>query len=395
MKTMIIALRRRMALACALLLAACSDQPIGLAGPHSDATPGVARTLGAVAHFDEWIADRLALEPSPVQSTAPVLVGAGDIAECYDVPVPPSTELPSLETARQQALVSPAAATAALLDRIPGTVVALGDNAYQVGSPFDYDACYDPTWGRHYERTRPAAGNHEYMTPGAAGYFGYFPDRSAPPRGYYSYDLGSWHVVVLNSTPQVYGCYPPETKEVIEDPLWPEPMKIEPTTPALGRLCAGDLVQQAWLIKDLARHATSRCTVAYFHHPRFSSGSHGNHYQMQRIWDIMYAYGVDVVLSAHDHNYERFAPQDPEGRRDEAFGIREFVIGTGGGTLRSVDRRVPNSEVVITGQYGVMALGLDSGGYGWSFVATDQSVLDSGSDRCHGAPPRRAFLPVI
>jgi hypothetical protein len=393
---MITALRHLSGLGAAMLFAAaCSDQPIGPPDSASEAARGSARVLAALPHFDDWIADRLHRQPWAPQSTVPVLVGAGDIAECYEVPVPPSTELPSLETARQQALVSPAAATAALLDRIPGTVVALGDNAYQVGSPFDYDACYDPTWGRHYERTWPSAGNHEYMTPGAAGYFGYFPDRSAPPLGYYSYDLGSWHVVVLNSTPQVYGCYPPEADEVIRDPSWPDPLTVEPTTPALGRLCAGDLAQQAWLVKDLATHATYRCTVAYFHHPRFSSGSHGNHYQMQRIWDIMYAYGVDVVLSAHDHNYERFALQDPDGRRDEAFGIREFVIGTGGGSLRSVDQRIPNSEVVITGRYGVMALGLGSDGYGWTFVATDHSILDSGSDRCHRAPARRAFLPVI
>jgi hypothetical protein len=394
---MINALRRHTMLAVAVLVpAACSDQPVGPTTPTSEASLDAARVFGAVPRFDAWIRDRLSLEPWPMQPTTPVLVGAGDIAECYQLPVPPSTELPSLETARQQALVSPAAATAALLDRIPGTVVALGDNAYPIGSPFDYDACYDPTWGRHYERTRPSAGNHEYMTPGAVGYFEYFPDRSAFPFGYYSYDVGGWHVVVLNSTPQVYGCYPPEGDEVIRDDSWPEPITIEPTTPALGRLCAGDVAQQTWLIKDLATHSASRCTVAYFHHPRFSSGSHGNHYQMQRIWDIMYAYGVDVVLSAHDHNYERFAPQDPEGRRDEAFGIREFVIGTGGGSLRSVGQRIPNSEVVITGRYGVMALGLGSGGYGWAFVATDQSILDSGSDRCHGPPPsRRTVLPIL
>jgi hypothetical protein len=192
---------------------------------------------------------------------------------------------------------------------------------------------------------------------------------------------------VLNSTPQVYSCYPPETDEVVRDPRWPEPLRFEPTTAALGRLCAGDVAQQAWLVADLAENRDRRCTVAYFHHPRFSSGNHGNHYQMQRIWDILYAYGVDVVLTGHDHDYERFAAQNPEGRRDPAFGIRQFVVGTGGSTLGAVTKRVSNSEVVITGSYGVLALGLGSDGYGWAFVATDGSILDSGSDNCHGAPP--------
>ena len=236
--------------------------------------------------------------------------------------------------------------------------------------------------------------SREYVTPGAAGYFTYFPERSAPPLGYYSYDLGSWHVVVLNSTTQAYACYPPEFTEVVRDPRWPAPqLESEPTSSTVGRLCAGDVAQQAWLVNDLAAHAGNRCTVAYFHHPRFSSGNHGNHYQMQRIWDILYAFGVDVVLSGHDHEYERFAEQNPDGQRDPAFGIRQFVVGTGGSSLGSVDERVPNSEVLITGHYGVLTLGLGAGGYGWAFVATDESILDSGSTTCHGAPPR-ARLPI-
>jgi hypothetical protein len=383
-------LRFRLALiASAALVTACAEPPTA---PHAAVTPAAAMATlpRALPQFDDWIRSRLAGTAATSPSDWPMLVGAGDIAECYDAPVPPS-----LEGARAQALASPAAATADLLDAIPGTVIALGDNAYEVGSPFDYAACYDPTWGRHRERTRPAAGNHEYMTPGAAGYFTYFGDRSAPPLGYYSYEVAAWHVVVLNSTPQVYACYPPEVTEVVRDPRWPAPqLSSEPTTAAAGRLCAGDVAQQAWLIDDLASHADARCTVVYFHHPRFSSGNHGNHYQMQRIWDIMYAFGVDVVLVGHDHDYERLAPQTPDGDRDPAFGIRQIVVGTGGATLRGADARVPNSEVLITDQYGVIALGLGSGGYAWSFIGTDRSVLDSGSDRCHGAPPRGRTLPI-
>jgi calcineurin-like phosphoesterase family protein len=383
MHPMIVAFRLRAAFASGLfLVAACADSPSAPDARAPESDPSSVLAMRALPRFGDWVTSQLQIGTLPPLSAWPVLVGAGDIAECYQPPVPPS-----LEVARAQALTSPAAATAALLDRMPGTVIAIGDNAYEYGSPFDYAACYDPTWGRHRQRTRPATGNHEYITPGALGYFTYFAERSAFPLGYYSYNVGSWHVVVLNSTPQVYACYPPEVTEVVRDPRWPAPqLESEPTSAALGRLCAGDVAQQVWLIDDLATHSAYRCTVAYFHHPRFSSGFHGNHYQMQRIWDIMYAYGVDVVLSGHDHEYERFAPQNPDGARDPALGIREIVVGTGGASLRSVADRIPNSEVLITGTYGVLALGLGSRGYGWAFVATDRSVLDSGSDSCHGAP---------
>lgn len=380
---MIVAFRLRAAFAAGLLLVpACTDGPSVPDSRAPESDPSSVLAMRALPRFGDWVASRVRIETLQSLSTWPVLVGAGDIAECYQAPVPPT-----LAVARSQALTSPAAATAALLDRIPGTVIAIGDNAYEYGSHFDYLACYDPTWGRHRRRTRPAAGNHEYITPGALGYFTYFGKRSAFPLGYYSYNVGSWHVVVLNSTPQVYACYPPEVTEVVRDPRWPAPqLENEPTSAALGRLCAGDVAQQAWLIDDLATHGAYRCTVAYFHHPRFSSGNHGNHYQMQRIWDIMYAHGVDVVLSGHDHEYERFAPQNPDGVHDPAFGIREIVVGTGGATLRTGNERIPNSEVLITGRYGVLALGLGADGYGWAFVATDRSVLDSGSSSCH-APP--------
>ncbi len=340
--------------------AACSDAPTSPAPLDGSAT----KVEGVVA-LKDWLRERLGFPGSPSAAPA-MLVGAGDIAECYQGAVPP------LLRARAGARSSPAAATARLLDRIPGTVVALGDNAYELGSPFDYFACYDPTWGRHRERTRPAAGNHEYLTPGAAGYFGYFGLRAAPPLGYYSYDDGSWHVVVLNSTPQVYACRPPELPP--------------PASPEEGRLCAGDVAQQAWLEADLVAHAGRECTVAYFHHPRYSSGPHGNHYQMQRIWDILYRHGVDVVLSAHDHLYERFAPQDPDANLDPAFGIRQFTVGTGGGGLYSAATREPNSEVLLEGTYGVIAVSLGETGYEWAFVDVNRVVRDRGQASCHPRP---------
>ena len=349
------------ALALLSLAVACSDAPTSPAALQPVAAPE-ARASG----LTDWLRDAIGLPGAP--SAAPdVLVGAGEIAECNQ------GDTPSLLRARAAARHSPAAATARLLDRIPGTVFTLGDNAYELGSPFDYAACYDPTWGRHRERTQPSAGNHEYLTPGAAGYFAYFGLRAAPPLGYYSYDRGGWHVVVLNSTPQVYACRPPELPP--------------PSSPEEGRLCAGDVDQQLWLEGDLTAHAGAECTVAYFHHPRFSSGPHGSHFQMQRIWDILYRHGVDLVLSAHDHLYERFAPQDPDGALDPDFGIRQFTVGTGGGGLYSAGPRVDNSEVLIEDTFGVLAVSLGRTGYEWAFVAIDRTVRDSGSGSCHGAPP--------
>jgi hypothetical protein len=259
--------------------------------------------------------------------------------------------------------------------------MAIGDNAYEFGSPLDYGGCYDPTWGKLRSRTRPSTGNHEYLTPGAAGYFAYFRQRAAPPLGYYSYDLGTWHVVVINSTPQEYACWPPEFDEV--PPGFPR-LPVPPNPgPDAGRACAGDVAQQAWLAADLAAHRGALCTVAYFHHPRFSSGMHGNQYQMQKMWDILYAENADLVVSGHDHLYERFAPQNPDGGADAARGIRQFTVGTGGAEFYGVSVRQPNSEVLINTIHGVLALALGAGQYAWSFVGVDGGVRDSGSGACH------------
>ena len=303
-----------------------------------------------------------------------LLAGAGDIARCYpgeDVSQfsPPGPDNPATQTAK-------------LLQEMPdATVMAVGDNAYEFGSPLDYSGCYQPTWGRLRERTRPATGNHEYLTPGAAGYFTYFGARAAPPLGYYSYELGAWHVIVINSTPQVYLCWPPEATEMPSGfPSLPVP--ITPG-PAAGRACAGDVAQQVWLAADLAAHRGAKCTIAYFHHPRFSSGLHGNQYQMQKMWDIMYANGVDLVVSGHDHLYERFAPQDPDGNADPALGIRQFTVGTGGAEFYSVRQVQPNSERLINDQHGILALALGAGGYAWSFVTVDHVIADAGSGQCH------------
>jgi hypothetical protein len=261
------------------------------------------------------------------------LVGAGDIATCSN---------------------SNDEATARLLDDIPGTVFTAGDAAYPDGTRADFADCYHPSWGRHKARTRPAPGNHEYRTADAAGYFDYFGAAAGDPsRGYYSYDLGGWHVVALNSNcNQIGGCH------------------------------AGS-PQERWLRQDLAA-ATESCTVAYWHHPLFSSGAnHPPATEMRPIFQALYDHGAEIVVTGHNHNYERFAPQNPRGQLDTAQGIRAFVAGTGGAGLYSFDLPQPNSQVRST-THGVLKLTLRSGGYDWQFIpVAGKTFTDSGSGTCH------------
>ena len=272
----------------------------------------------------------------PAAPADPVLVGAGDIADCGQL--------------------SGAAKTAVLLDRISGTVFTLGDNAYLSGTPQQFTDCYAPTWGRHKARTHPAAGNHEYRTAAAQGYFDYFGDAAGKPgQGWYSYDLGGWHVVVVNSNClQVGGC---------------------------GRASA----QGVWLQKDLADHPAP-CTVAMWHHPRFSSGKeHGDDPGMHDFWQILYDAGADAVISGHDHDYERFAPMDADGRIDPKRGVRQFVAGTGGRELYPWAATRSGSQVKNNETFGVLKLTLHPSGYDWEFLPVDgQTFTDSGSAQCHG-----------
>jgi hypothetical protein len=361
---------RRSVIVSMLLVAACNDP--GATRP--DVRDARRASIAADDPTLAWLEGYLASPHAPGTGEPAVLAGAGDIARCY-----PGSDVRAFQRPGPS---HPAEQTARLLDGMPGaTVMAVGDNAYEFGSPLDYIYCYHPTWGRHRARTRPSPGNHEYLTPGALGYFAYFGLRAAPPLGYYSYDLGSWHVVVLNSTPQVYACWPPEVTEQPPPGFPTLPQPVEPG-PAAGRACAGDAAQQAWLVKDLATHPAA-CTIAYFHHPRFSSGMHGNQYQMQKIWDILYAQGADLVVSGHDHLYERFAPQTPDAAPDPTRGIRQFTVGTGGAEFYDVHTVQPNSEVIINTEHGVLALALDAGRYAWGFVATDGTTRDEGSGSCH------------
>ena len=245
-------------------------------------------------------------------------------------------------------------ATAALLDRLPGTVATLGDSVYDRGSASEFAELYEPTWGRHRARTRPAPGNHEYLTPGAAGYFGYFGAAAGDPRkGYYSYDLGPWHLVVLNSEcSAVGGCF-----------------KGSP--------------QERWLRDDLAAHPVP-CVLAYWHVPRFNSGIFGDSPYLADLWQALYDAGADVALAGHAHSYERFAPQTPRGAADPSRGIREFIVGTGGAAFTPVYAPRPNSEVLDNSSHGVLQITLRASSYEWRFVPVPGDRLsDSGSAACH------------
>jgi hypothetical protein len=244
-------------------------------------------------------------------------------------------------------------ATARLLVSLPGTIAALGDIAYSDGTPEEFAKCYAPAWGRFKGRTRPAPGNHDYHTDGAAGYFGYFGQRAGPEsRGWYSYELGAWHVVSLNSNCGDVGCE------------------------------AGS-EQVRWLRRDLAAHAR-RCVLAYWHHPLFSSGKHGSAEEMRPIWEALYAAGADVVLNGHEHHYERFAPQTPHGRADPRRGLRQFVVGTGGKSLRNFEDQAENSEVRNSDTFGVLKLTLLPTSYRWRFMPVQgKTFRDSGRAVCH------------
>ena len=300
-----------------------------LTAKHAYGAAGQYHVRVSVADPDGGVAwDTLTAVVDP-PGTPQVFVGAGDVGTCaktYDE------------------------ATGRLLDSIGGTVFVLGDNAYPDGADSSYKKCFHPAWGRHKKRIHPVPGNHDYRQPGANGYFAYFGVAAGDPaKGYYSYDLGSWHIIALNSTLDM-GAGSPE---------------------------------EQWLRADLAAHP-ARCTLAYWHLPRFSSGTtHGSQVQTQPLWQALYEYGADIVLAAHEHNYERFAPQTPDGTLDSARGIREFVVGTGGSGAYPLGPPIPNSELG-SWNHGVLKLTLDDGAYTWQFIPVPgEAFTDTGSGTCH------------
>jgi 3',5'-cyclic AMP phosphodiesterase CpdA len=266
---------------------------------------------------------------------------AGDIARC-----------PYRDAAYSGAAETAATVAAGLAHDPRAVVLALGDLTYPHGAATEFRDCYTPTWGRFKARTYPAPGNHEYYTAGAAPYFDYFGARAA--RGHYSFELGSWHVVSLDSN------LPP----------------------------AGLAVQLDWLRADLAQHP-ARCTLAFWHHPLYSSGGHGSVPTMRAAWQVLADAGAELVLSGHDHDYERFAPQDADGRLDAARGLRQFVVGTGGAYPAPFLFTAAHSEVRDSSRQGVLRLRLRDGGYDWEFLESVRitplgvAEPDRGSAPCH------------
>jgi hypothetical protein len=269
----------------------------------------------------------VAVPPASAGGPDVTLVGAGDIANC---------DTPGAE------------ATARLLDSIGGDVLTLGDNVYPNGTTEAFARCYAPTWGRHRYRTHPNPGNHDWDVDAGAPYFAYFGFTAGPAGlGYYSFSLGAWHILSLNSN---------------------------------VRADAGS-AQYEWVRRDLASNPAP-CTLAYWHHPLFSSGRNGNNGQMRDMWRLLDAAGVEAVLSGHDHLYERFAPQDADGRPTPT-GMRAFVVGTGGTHLYHLGSIQPNSELRSNNAWGVLKLTLGGDRYDWQFIPVDgHSFRDVGSATC-------------
>jgi acid phosphatase type 7 len=267
-------------------------------------------------------------DPRTAEPTTETLIGAGDIAICGS---------------------RGAAETAKLLDSIPGTVFTAGDNVYPSGTDQAYRDCYDPTWGRHRQRTRPTPGNHEYEVPGASGYFGYYgPNAGLPGMGYYSYRLGAWQIYSLNSN--------------------------VPTDESSA--------QYQWLAAELAANPSS-CSLAYWHHPIVSEGPNGSSRHMRSLWRLLSDQGVDVVITGHDHGYQRYVPLDGDLRPNPQRGIRQFVIGTGGAPLYEFPTLTGFSE--SRGRaWGLLKLSLSASRYDWEFVPVPgESFRDAGQGTCH------------
>ncbi|HSE51975.1 MAG TPA: metallophosphoesterase [Gemmatimonadales bacterium] len=308
-----------------LLLALACRAPVRSTPPPADAPPELVALSGAS-----------------------ILIGAGDIARCNS----PADE-----------------ATAAIVDsvlkadsaaKVEDAVFTLGDNAYPDGSERDFSLCFSPSWGdtakRIISRIRPSPGNHEHETEEAAPYYKYFGDRAGSPRkGYYSYDLGEWHVVVLNS-------------EIVVNRVFSAKEQAD---------------QEEWLREDL-KGSSKKCTVAYFHHPRYSSGWHGGDTRLTGIWRVLYEGGADLVLVGHDHHYERFQPLTPLGTVDTTAGIVQILAGTGGGGLRNLRATIaPFSAFRLQGYYGVVKLTLGKEEWRSAFIDTNGTVWDPAGGKCH------------
>ncbi len=275
------------------------------------------------------------LVPTATQTPTPtpaVLVGAGDISVCGN-------------TGDQE--------TAALLAEIPGAIFTAGDNSNDYGRQVEYENCFGPTWGQFLDRIHPSPGNHDYENNGGKAYYSYFGAAAGERgKGWYSYDLGAWHIVALNTNCNDVSC-------------WANSKQVQ------------------WLRQNLQSHPT-QCSLAYYHIPRWSSGEAGSATWISAIFTALWDNGVDVVVSGHDHEYERIAPQDPDGNLDKEHGVRQFVVGTGGAFHRPFTANIlPNSEVRIADTFGVIQFTLYEDHYDWAFLPVGGGpALDSGSEEC-------------
>ncbi len=322
-----------------LVLSSCATPPVST--PTSVRTPTAAplptstfTPVPPTATFAPTFTPAPTVPPLPTFSGDPVFIGAGDIVDCFN------------EWSEK---------TAAIIEKTQGVVFTTGDNAYDSGSPDQFKNCYDKSWGKFKDRTKPSLGNHDYGTLGASGYFNYFGAVAGDRlKGYYSYDLGAWHIVVVNSN-----C-------------------IE------RNRCNENSDQVKWLREDLNAHPT-KCTLAYWHHPLYTAGSYKGQLQyMQTVWQTLYDAGADVVVNGHDHNYQRYAPQDANGKLDKEKGMREFVVGTGGKDLYNIPQPIANLEAFNIATFGVIKFTLRAASYEWQFIPVDgQTFKDEGKDNCH------------
>lgn len=337
----------------ASLVAGCLTLGVlaGCPTPRPSATLVLSPTSAAPSASGPSVGPSMAptVTPSPSASAAPVTV-----------PTPVPGESPTVVHAVGDIAMAASSgdeATAQLLDTLAGPILTLGDSVYENGTASEFQQVFDPSWGRHKSRIRPVPGNHEYNTPEAAGYFGYFGAAAGDPgKGFYAYDLGPhWRVIAINS-------------------------ELE------ARFSGGGLesLQLEWLEQELKASA-GKHVLALWHHPRYSSGIHGDSPFMEPMWDLLVAHGAELVLAGHDHLYERFAPLNQDGQRDAARGLRSFVVGTGGAQLYPITDGVgPNSEAHNDKTWGVLALRLYSNRYEWEFVpVAGQTYRDRGESACH------------
>lgn len=300
--------------------------------------------------------------PTPTPSSDPIVMAAGDIA-CDPLSTSFNAGNGTTGNCRAKAVAD------VITAQNPAAVLLLGDNQYYCGSLAAYQNSYDLSWGAFKAKTHPSVGNHEYIidggtdpthatgcnttNAGAAGYFNYFGAAAGEPaKGYYSYDIGSWHVLVINSN----------------------------CSDAGG--CGTTSSQYLWVKQELTTH-TNACTLAYWHIPVYSSGGRSS-INAQKIYQLLYDYNADLVLAGHDHTYERFAPQDGLGNRDDVRGIREFIVGTGGSNHTTLAALQPNSEVFNETTYGALKLTLHNNSYDWQFLPeAGKTFTDSGTTMCH------------